>query len=140
KGVALTHRNLLANVRAMGEAAAVQPSDVFVSWLPLYHDMGLIGAWLGSLYHAMPLVLMPPLAFLARPQRWLRAIHRYRGTLSAAPNFAFELCLRRIDEAAAANLELSSWRAVANGAEPISPDTMLRFLDRFAPAGLRREA
>lgn len=140
KGVVLTHRNLLANIRAMGEATAVRPTDVFVSWLPLYHDMGLIGAWLGSLYHAMPLVLMPPLTFLARPQRWLQAIQRYRGTISAAPNFAFELCLRRIDETEAAQLELGSWRAICNGAEPISPETMLRFLDRFASAGLRREA
>jgi 1-acyl-sn-glycerol-3-phosphate acyltransferase len=139
KGVVLTHRNLLANIRAMGEAVAVRPSDVFVSWLPLYHDMGLIGAWLGSLYHAMPLVLMPPLAFLARPQRWLRAIHRYRGTLSAAPNFAYELCLRRIDVSANPELDLGSLRAVCNGAEPISPDTMQRFLERFAPAGLRAE-
>ena len=140
KGVVLTHRNLLANIRAMGEAAAVQPRDVFVSWLPLYHDMGLIGAWLGSLYHAMPLVLMAPLAFLARPQRWLRAIQRHRGTLSAAPNFAYDLCLRRIDEADAASFDLGSWRAVFNGAEPVSPDCMQRFLDRFGPSGLRAEA
>ncbi|HEX9078241.1 MAG TPA: AMP-binding protein [Desulfuromonadaceae bacterium] len=138
KGVVLTHRNLLANIRAMGAAGGVGPADVFVSWLPLYHDMGLIGAWLGSLYHAMPLVLMPPLAFLARPQRWLRAIHRHRGTLTAAPNFAFELCLRRIDETA--GLDLGSLRAVCNGAEPISADTMLRFLDRFAAAGLQAGA
>lgn len=140
KGVVLTHRNLLANIRAMGEAAQVRSSDVFISWLPLYHDMGLIGAWLGSLYYAMPLVLMAPLAFLARPQRWLRAIQRHRGTLSAAPNFAYDLCLRRIDEAEAASLDVSSWRAVFNGAEPVSPDCMQRFLDRFAPAGLRSEA
>ena len=140
KGVVLTHRNLLANIRAMGEAANVGSTDVFVSWLPLYHDMGLIGAWLGSLYHAMPLVLMAPLTFLARPQRWLRAIQRHRGTLSAAPNFAYDLCLRRIDETDAASLDLASWRAVFNGAEPISPDCMLRFLERFGPAGLRAEA
>ncbi len=138
KGVVLTHRNLLANIRAMGAAGAVGPGDVFVSWLPLYHDMGLIGAWLGSLYHAMPLVLMSPLAFLARPQRWLRAIQRHHGTLTAAPNFAFELCLRRIEEAT--DLDLGSLRAICNGAEPISSATMLRFLDRFAPAGLRHEA
>ena len=68
------------------------------SWLPLYHDMGLIGAWMGSLYYAMPLVLMSPLSFLARPARWLRAVHRYRATLSAAPNFAYELCLKKIDD------------------------------------------
>ena len=72
-----------------------RPRDVFVSWLPLYHDMGLIGAWLGGLYVGFPLVVMSPLAFLARPERWLRAIHRHRGTLSAAPNFAYELCVKR---------------------------------------------
>ena len=80
---------------------------MFVSWLPLYHDMGLIGAWLGSLYVGFPLVVMSPLAFLARPQRWLQAIQRYRGTLSAAPNFAYELCLKRIDDAELAGLDLS---------------------------------
>ena len=140
KGVVLTHRNLLTNIRAMGAAAAVLPTDVFVSWLPLYHDMGLIGAWLGSLYHAMPLVLMSPLDFLARPQRWLRAIHRYRGTITAAPNFAYELCLRRIDEAANPELNLNSLRAICNGAEPVSPDTMRRFLGRFTQTGLRNGA
>ena len=85
KGVVLTHANLLANIRAMGEAIALEADDVFVSWLPLYHDMGLIGAWLGTLYHAIPVVVMSPLAFLARPARWLWAMHRHRGTLSAAP-------------------------------------------------------
>ena len=87
KGVMLTHANLLANIRALGRVVKASSQDVFVSWLPLYHDMGLIGAWLGSLYHAMPLVLMSPLTFLARPASWLRAISQYRGTLSAAPNF-----------------------------------------------------
>ena len=98
KGVVLTHANLLANIRAMGEAGRVDSTDVFVSWLPLYHDMGLIGAVFGSMYHASVLVLMSPLAFLNRPERWLWALHRHRGTISAAPNFAYELCLRRIPE------------------------------------------
>jgi acyl-CoA synthetase (AMP-forming)/AMP-acid ligase II len=99
KGVTLDHANLLANIRAWGRAVALTPADVTVSWLPLYHDMGLIGAWLGSLYHACPLVLMSPLDFLARPERWLWAIHQHRGTVTAAPNFAFELCLRHLDPA-----------------------------------------
>ena len=90
----LTHANLLANIRAWGKAVDFKSEDVAVSWLPLYHDMGLIGAWLGSLYHGGLLVLMSPLDFLARPERWLQAIHRHRGTITAAPNFAFELCLR----------------------------------------------
>ena len=136
KGVVLTHVNLLANIRAMGAAIEVAPDDVFVSWLPLYHDMGLIGAWLGSLYFAVPLVIMSPLAFLARPQRWFRAIHRFRGTLSAAPNFAYELCLRRIDDGDLKDMDLSSWRLACNGAEPVSPDTVVRFRERFAAAGL----
>jgi len=140
KGVILTHANLLANVRAMGEAIRVTPADVFVSWLPLYHDMGLIGAWLGSLYFAVPLVVMSPLLFLARPQRWLWAIHRFRGTLSAAPNFAFDLCLHKIEDRALQGLDLSSWRQAFNGAEPISADTMLAFCRRFGRYGFRAEA
>lgn len=135
KGVVLTHANLLANIRAMGEAMAAGPSDVFVSWLPLYHDMGLIGAWLGSLYFAAPLVVMSPLVFLVRPESWLWAIHRHKGTLSAAPNFAFELCLRRIDDAMISGLHLHSLRMVTNGSEAVSPHTIRRFTARFAPYG-----
>ena len=140
KGVALTHANLLANIRAMGQAAQVDSTDVFVSWLPLYHDMGLIGAWLGSLYYAFPLVVMSPLTFLARPERWLWAIHRYRGTLSASPNFGYELCLRRIPDEALGGLDLSGWRMAFNGAEPVSPDTLANFAQRFGRCGLRPEA
>jgi len=140
KGVILSHADLLANIRAMGTAAEVRPDDVFVSWLPLYHDMGLIGAWLGSLYYGLPLVSMSPLAFLARPLRWLRAIQRHRGTLSAAPNFAYELCLTRVGDAQLADLDLGSWRWAFNGAEPVSPVTLRRFGERFAPCGLHPEA
>ncbi len=140
KGVVLSHANLLANIRAMGEAMEAGPADIFVSWLPLYHDMGLIGAWLGSLYFAAPLVVMSPLAFLVRPERWLWAIHRHRATLSAAPNFAFELCLRRIEDRAAVGLDLSSLRMVANGSEAVRPETVRRFTARFAQHGFRPEA
>ena len=140
KGVILTHANLLANIRAMGRAVQADASDVFVSWLPLYHDMGLIGAWLGSLYYAMPLVVMSPLSFLTRPQRWLWALHRHRATLSAGPNFAFELCLRKIDDRDLEGLDLSSLRLLFNGAEPVSPDTIRRFTARFARYGLRPAA
>ncbi|MEE9139374.1 MAG: AMP-binding protein [Alphaproteobacteria bacterium] len=140
KGVVLSHGNLLANIRALGEAVQVQPSDVFVSWLPLYHDLGLIGAWLASLYHSLMLVVMSPLAMLARPQRWLWAIHRYHGTLSGGPNFAYELCLRAIKDEDIAGLDLSSWRVAFNGAESVSPDTVARFCERFAKYGFRREA
>ncbi len=140
KGVVLTHANLLANIRSMALAMKVTSEDVFVSWLPLYHDMGLIGAWLGSLVYAVHLVIMPPLGFLARPQRWLTAIHRYRGTLSAAPNFAYELCLKRIPDEALGDLDLGSWRVACNGAEAVSPRTVERFCERFAACGFRREA
>ena len=102
--------------------------------------MGLIGAWLGSLYVGFPLVVMSPLAFLSRPLRWLQAIDRYRGTLSAGPNFAYELCLKRIDDAALAGLDLSSWRLAFNGAEAVSPDTVRRFTARFAACGLKAQA
>ncbi len=140
KGVILTHANLLANIRAMGQATQADSRDVFVSWLPLYHDMGLIGAWLGSLYHAIPLVIMSPLAFLARPERWLWTIHRYRGTLSAAPNFAYELCLRKVSDDSLKGLDLSTWRLAFNGAEAVSADTIADFRERFAAYGLRPEA
>ena len=140
KGVVLTHANLLANLRAMGPAFKVTSEDVFVSWLPLYHDMGLIGAWFGSLYFAMPLVLMSPLAFLARPSRWLQAISRHRGTLTAAPNFAYELCAKKLGDADLAGLDLSSLRLALNGAEPVSQATLEAFIQRFVPHGLQPEA
>jgi len=140
KGVILSHGNLLANIRAMGRAFDVTSTDVVVSWLPLYHDMGLIGAWLGSLYYACPLVLMSPLSFLARPARWLWAIDRYRGTLSAAPNFAYEMCRTKISDEDIAELDLASWRMAGNGAEPVSAVTLEGFAARFAPHGFRRGA
>ena len=140
KGIVLTHANLLANIRAMGQATQITSTDVFVSWLPLYHDMGLIGAWLGSLYYACPLVVMSPLTFLARPERWLWAIHKHRGTLAASPNFGYELCLRKIPDEAIEGLDLSSWRMAFNGAEPVSPDTIANFTQRFSRYGLRRQA
>jgi len=140
KGVVLTHANLLANIRAMGQTVRVTSEDVFVSWLPLYHDMGLIGAWLGSLYYAMLLVVMPPLSFLARPERWLWTIHRYRGTLSASPNFGYEYCLKRLKDEDLQGLDLSCWRAAFNGAEAISPDTLQQFEARFVNYGFHAEA
>jgi acyl carrier protein len=118
KGVMLTHSNLLANVRAIGEALGLRNDDVGVSWLPLYHDMGLIGAWLMPLYFGLPVVVLSPLAFLSRPARWLRAFDRYRGTVGAAPNFAYELAAAKISVEESNGLDLSSWRAALNGAEP----------------------
>ncbi|WP_341501165.1 AMP-binding protein [Gallaecimonas sp. GXIMD4217] len=140
KGVLLSHRNLLANIRAMGEASRVSSREVFVSWLPLYHDMGLIGAWLSMFYFSGYLVVMSPLEFLARPQRWLWAIHRHRATLSAAPNFAYDLCIHKLAEAELAGLDLSSWRLACNGAEPVIPDTVRGFCERFARYGFKPQA
>ena len=140
KGVMLTHANLLANIRAMGGAMAASSRDVFVSWLPLYHDMGLIGAWLGTLYYGAALLLLSPQRFLAHPEDWLWAMHHGRATLSAAPNFAFEVCASRIADEAIDGLDLSSVRMIANGAEPVSPGTLRRFQARFGPHGFRAEA
>lgn len=121
----------------MGQRMDASSADIFVSWLPLYHDMGLIGAWLGCLYFGAPLYVMSPLSFLVRPQSWLWTIHRFHATLSAAPNFAFELCLNKIDDADLEGLDLSSLRMVANGAEPVSANTLGRFTDRFARYNFR---
>ncbi|MGB8400085.1 AMP-binding protein [Bradyrhizobium sp.] len=135
KGVLLSHANLLANIRAMGGVMEASSADIFVSWLPLYHDMGLIGAWLGCLYFAAPLYAMSPLSFLVRPESWLWAIHRFRATFSASPNFGFELCLNKIADAELEGLDLGSLRMVANGAEPVSVQTLRRFIDRFGRYG-----
>ena len=135
KGVVLSHANLLANIRAMGRVMDASSADVFVSWLPLYHDMGLIGAWLGCLHFAAQLYVMSPLSFLVRPESWLWAMHRFRATFSAAPNFGFELCINKIPDADLVGLNLGSLRMVANGAEPVSPQTLRRFIERFSHYG-----
>lgn len=124
----------------MGTAIRASGKDVMVSWLPLYHDMGLIGAWLSSLYFGCLMVLIPPTTFLSRPARWLQAIHRYRGTLSGSPNFGYELATRRIADAELRGVDLSSLRGTFNGAEAVSTDTLERFSRRFAPYGYRPEA
>ena len=124
KGVVLTHANLLANIRSIISGVHVQASDVCVSWLPLYHDMGLIGAWFVPIFTGVRLVVMSPLAFLSRPERWLRAIQRHRATISPAPNFAYELCVRKIADKDLQGLDLSSWRAAINGAEPVRAETL----------------
>jgi 1-acyl-sn-glycerol-3-phosphate acyltransferase len=140
KGVCLTHANLMANIRAIGLGLEGRAVEMGVSWLPLYHDMGLIGSWLFTMASAYPLALRSPLSFLARPERWLHDIHRRRGTLSAAPNFAYELCVRRIRDEDIAGIDLSSWKCAMNGAEPVRPETIERFVQRFSKYGFRREA
>jgi fatty-acyl-CoA synthase len=139
KGIALSHLNVSANVDAINGPAGLMTSaaDVGVSWLPLNHDMGLVGMALGPLYSARPAVLLPANAFVKRPVEWLRAIGRFRGTVSFAPNFAYDLCVRRVKDRDLAGLDLSSWRIAGCGAEPIHPETLAAFADRFAPAGFR---
>jgi 1-acyl-sn-glycerol-3-phosphate acyltransferase len=140
KGVVLSHRQLLANIRAIVAAVSPVPDDVVASWLPLYHDMGLIGAWLTSLYLGLEFVVMPPTAFVARPIRWLRVFGDYGATLSPSPNFGYELCLRHVADDQLNELDLSTWRLALNGAEPVSPETVERFTERFARCGFRPEA
>jgi 1-acyl-sn-glycerol-3-phosphate acyltransferase len=138
KGVMLTHWGLLENVRAMGHAMEATSKDVFVSWLPLYHDMGLIGAWLGCCYFGARLYVMSPISFLVRPATWLWTMHKYRATFSGGPNFAYELCASRIPDEDLKGLDLSALRFMVNGAEPISPQTLRKFTDRFAGYGMNR--
>jgi fatty-acyl-CoA synthase len=140
KGVMLTNANLLANMRVIAKGAEMGPESVGISWLPLYHDMGLIGAWLTLMLHGVPLVVMSPLAFLTRPERWLQAISKHRGTITAAPNFAYELCVRKISDKAMEGVDLSSMRVMMNGAEPVNPETLERFAQRFGKYGFRKEA
>jgi fatty-acyl-CoA synthase len=139
KPVALTHANLLSNLAAIDRYITDEgtPNPVGVTWLPLYHDMGLIGNLLGAFYIPVPLVLLPPELFVAVPAAWLRAISRHRGTLSAAPNFAFGLCLKRIGDDELAGVDLSSWSLSLNGAEAISAEVQRRFNERFARWGFR---
>lgn len=140
KGVELTQFNVVANIRASREGCELGPNDVMVSWLPLYHDMGLIGGWLMCFYYGVPTVIMSPMAFLSKPERWLQALSDYGGTTSVSPNFAFDLCVKRVPQEAMDSLDLSRLRSLLNGSEPITVQTLDRFVERFGPVGLRREA
>jgi len=135
KGVMVSHGNLMANERAIESALAVQENDVFVSWLPLYHDMGLIGGLLQPIHRGIPAVLMTPQFFLEKPLRWLEAIARHRGTISGGPDFSFRLCIERISDAQRKQLDLSSWRLAFSGAEPVRRDTLDEFIESFGEAG-----
>ena len=139
KGVVVTHRNLSANIEAFSGPGGVgaSESDTAVSWLPLYHDMGLVGMAIGALYTRVPAVLMTPQTFVKRPIEWLRAISRHRGTISFAPNFAYDLSERRVKDADLQGLDLSSWRVAGCGAEPIHAATLAAFAEKFRPAGFR---
>ncbi|MFE1599076.1 amino acid adenylation domain-containing protein [Methylobacterium sp. ID0610] len=140
KGVVVTHANLIANERLIRDGFGLGPRDVMVSWLPLYHDMGLIGGLLQPIHTGFPAVLMSPKHFLGRPIRWLEAVDRFRGTVSGGPDFAFRLCLDRIDDAAADRLDLSCWQLAFAGSEMVRAGTMAAFAGRFAAAGLDARA
>ncbi|HSF43369.1 MAG TPA: AMP-binding protein, partial [Thermoanaerobaculia bacterium] len=140
KGVVVTHGNLLHNEEAIRGAFGLSESSVVVGWLPLYHDMGLIGNVLQPLYAGAEAILMAPLSFLQRPALWLEAVSRYRATTSGGPNFAYDLCVRKVSEEEKAALDLSGWTVAFNGAEPVRAETVERFAQAFAPCGFRREA
>ncbi|MBN3897507.1 MAG: amino acid adenylation domain-containing protein [Nostoc sp. NOS(2021)] len=140
KGVMLSHGNLLHNAAMTYQMMGHSPKSQFISWLPVYHDMGLIGGILQPLYGGFPCVLMSPASFLQRPYRWLQAISRYRGTTSGGPNFAYEQCIQRITPQQRSTLDLSSWSVAFNGAEPIRQKTLERFAATFADCGFRLEA
>ncbi|AHC37060.1 MULTISPECIES: non-ribosomal peptide synthetase [unclassified Pseudomonas] len=137
KGVQVSHGNLVANevLIRRGFGIDVNPDDVIVSWLPLYHDMGLIGGLLQPVFSGVPCVLMSPAYFLGRPLRWLEAISEYGGTISGGPDFAYRLCSERVSESALARLDLSQWRVAYSGSEPIRLDTLERFAEKFARCG-----
>ncbi|HEY9850890.1 MAG TPA: condensation domain-containing protein [Leptolyngbyaceae cyanobacterium] len=140
KGVMLTHGNLMHNAAMTYRMMEHSPDSTFVSWLPVYHDMGLIGGVLQPLYGGFPCMMMPPASFLQSPYSWLKAISDYGGTTSGGPNFAYELCVNKITPEQRASLNLSSWNVAFNGAEPIRHETLERFAATFAECGFRPEA
>ena len=142
KGVQVSHANLVANEQLIrqGFGIDVNPDDVIVSWLPLYHDMGLIGGLLQPIFSGVPCVLMSPSYFLARPVRWLQAISEYGGTISGGPDFAYRLCSERVSEAALAGLDLSGWRVAYSGSEPIRQDSLDTFAEKFRTCGFDRQS
>jgi amino acid adenylation domain-containing protein len=140
KGVMLSHRHLLHNQQMIKAGFGHTESAIIVGWLPLYHDMGLIGNVIQPLYLGASCILMAPVAFLQRPVRWLNAISRFRATTSGGPNFAYDLCARKITPEQRATLDLSSWDLAFCGAEPVRAATLARFVEVFGPCGFRREA
>ena len=140
RGVMITHGNLLHNSALIHDCFGSDPEGRGVFWLPLFHDMGLIGGVIHTIYCGGSSTLLSPVHFLHRPIRWLQAISRTGATISGAPNFAYELCVERTTPEQRADLDLSCWRVAFNGAETVRPETLDRFAEAFAPAGFRREA
>jgi acyl-CoA synthetase (AMP-forming)/AMP-acid ligase II len=137
RGVCLTHANILANARAFVARLQVQPGDRCVTWLPMYHDMGLIGTMMGAILTGLSLVLIPPTDFLRKPGFWLRIVGKYRATISVAPHFAFNLCVRKVHPEDLAGVDLSCLRVILNGAEPIQPGGVSAFQKLYRPLGLK---
>ena len=140
KGVEVTHRNIASNAEAIRVGFGFAPASVMVSWLPLFHDMGLIGSVVAPMFVGFHAVLMAPAAFLKHPIMWLEAITRYRGTCAGAPNFGWDVCARKIGAAAKAGLDLSSLKVAYNGSEPVRAATLRAFVDAFAACGMRATA
>lgn len=140
RGVMVTHGNLIANSALIQTAFSMAPESVCVSWLPLYHDMGLIGGILQPIYTGLPLTLMSPMTFLQRPYRWLEAISMTGATVSGGPNFAYDLAARKVTPEQRGTLDLSRWQVAFSGAEPVRADTIRRFSETFAECGFRPEA
>lgn len=140
KGVMLTHRNVLANCELIIDGFQPERSFKGMAWLPAYHDMGLVGGILQPMYFGRPALLMSPMTFLQRPERWLQTISRHGIQISGGPNFAYQLCVDKIDDSEMAGVDLSDWQIAFNGAEPIRPKTLDAFVERFSKYGFRREA
>lgn len=140
KGVMLSHGNIMHNVQLIAHAFEPTRDTIGLSWLPTYHDMGLVGCVLKTMFYGRPSVLMSPMAFLQKPVRWLRGVTRYKVTTSGGPNFAFDLCTQKITDEQLEGIDLSSWTVAFNGAEPVRAGTLKRFSERFACVGFRPEA
>src|SRR5262249_36143504 len=136
KGVMVSHGNLMHNLRTIQEVFGLGEKSVYVSWLPIYHDMGLIGVVLTAPYVNASCILMSPADFIQQPARWLEALSRYKGTGGVAPNFSYDLCVRKASAEQLARLDLSNWSVAINGAEPIRADTVRRFVETFEPCGM----
>jgi acyl-CoA synthetase (AMP-forming)/AMP-acid ligase II len=139
KGVALTHANLIHNIRAVHFAMGTTPDDVVVSWLPLYHDMGLLGCVCQAFFAGCGLVLMPPTLFITSPLTWLKVMHAKNGTIGVSPNFGYQLCIDRIADLSQEQIDLSRWRMALNGSEMVTEATVEGFVERFGPLGFRRQ-
>ena len=140
KGVMLSHSNIMHNLTLISRGFEMTRTTIGMSWLPAYHDMGLVGGILNPMYTGCPDVLLSPMAFLQKPVRWLRAVTRYGVTISGGPNFAYDLCTRKVTEEELEGLDLSSWELAYNGAEPIRASTLDEFSERFAAVGFRPES